>query len=111
MNKAFRLNPIPLPMYYPLSAMAYRFVKDFHKAVEIARKGIEVQPNMLFSYLVLAASCVELDMIEEAKNAGNEAIKIDPRFSVGYYAKTLPYIRQEDVDLYISALRKAGLPD
>ncbi len=84
MNKAFRLNPIPLPMYYPLSAMAYRFVKDFHKAVEIARKGIEVQPNMLFSYLVLAASCVERDMIEEAKNAANEAIKIDPRFSVGY---------------------------
>lgn len=110
-NRAFRLNPVPLPMYYPFAAMAYRFNREFDKAIEMARKGIAAQPSMLMPYLVLAASYVQLGMFEEAKAAANDAKRVDPNFSVEYYGKTLPYKNQEDIDRYINALRKAGLPE
>ena len=111
MEKAFRLNPIPLPKYYSDFAMAYRFNYEYDKAIHMAKKAIAKQPDMLLCHLVLTASYSEADNIEKAKAAANEVIKIDPDLSLKKYAAILPYKKQEDLERYINALRKAGLPE
>ncbi len=111
MEKALRLNPIPLPMYYSCSAMAYRFNRQYDKAIEMAKKAIAKQSDMLLGHLALTASYIENKMSESAIAAAKEVIKIDPGFSLENYASMLPYKRPEDLERYINSLRKAGLPD
>ena len=48
---------------------------------------------------------------EEARAEAMEILKIDPKFSLAYLEKRLPYKNQEDLKLVIDSLRKAGLPD
>jgi tetratricopeptide (TPR) repeat protein len=59
----------------------------------------------------LASSYSSLNRTEEARKAVEEILRINPGFSLEYYANTLPLKNQEKLDIYINALRKAGLPD
>lgn len=47
---------------------------------------------------------------EEARATASEVLRINPKFSLEYFTKTLVYKNQADKDRYIGALRKAGLP-
>ncbi len=49
--------------------------------------------------------------VEEARQAADEVLKIDPNFSLENYAKIVPYKIHETADNYIKALRQAGLPE
>jgi len=66
---------------------------------------------MILLYLTLAASYSSLNRTEEAHKAVKEVLRIDPNFSLEYYALAVPYKHQETTDKYVEALRKAGLPD
>jgi adenylate cyclase len=110
-EKAFRLDPIPPPMYFPFAAMAYRMNGNIDASITMAKKALKEQPDQLFPHLVLAACYSELGMLEKAKATAVKILTIDTQFSTSNYAMTLPFKNQEDVDRYINALRKAGLPD
>jgi adenylate cyclase len=59
----------------------------------------------------LAASYSSLKRIKEARKAVEEILRIQPDFSLEYWANTLPFKNQEKLDKYINALRNAGLPE
>jgi adenylate cyclase len=111
LKRAFRLNPIPLPHYYFFLALAYRNNGQYEKAIKCAEKGLSGNPDMILLYLTLAASYTCLNRTEDAHKAAKEVLRIDPNFSLEYYAKTIPYKYQETVDRYIKVLRHAGLPE
>ena len=46
---------------------------------------------------------------QEARAAAAEVLKINPKFSLEQYAKTLYFKNQADKERTIEALRKAGL--
>jgi tetratricopeptide (TPR) repeat protein len=46
---------------------------------------------------------------EEARATAKEILKINPKFSVESYSKARAYKKQEDKELFIGGLRKAGL--
>lgn len=61
-------------------------------------------------YLILSASYILLNRTEEAHQAAEEVLRIDPSFSLEYYATMfVAYKSQENADKFINALRKAGL--
>ena len=111
LKRAFRLNPIPPPHYYYFLAGAYRSIGDYEKAIESAKKSLNSDPDQLQPYLTLAASYSSLDRTEDARKAVEEILRIDPDFSLEYHANTLPSKNQENLNKYINALRKAGLPE
>ena len=111
LKRAFRLNPIPLPHYYVLLAMAYRNNEQYDNAIAMAEKAVSDNPDLLAAYLTLAASHASLNRTEDAHGAVAEVLRINPNFSLEYYANTLPYKNQATTDKYIGALRKAGLPE
>ena len=111
LKRAFRLNPIPPPYYYDFMAMAHMKNGKYEKTIELSKKGLRDHPDEIGIYLTLAASYSALNRIEEAQNAVDEILRINPNFSLEYYSKTLPYKNQETLDKYVEALRKAGLPE
>ena len=48
---------------------------------------------------------------EEARAEAAEVLRINPKFSVEWFAKTTLFKERSVVDKYIDAMRKAGLPD
>jgi len=111
LNRALRLNPIPQSYFYLILGMAYRNIGQYEKAIEVCKKALSGNPDMLPPYLTLAASYSSLDRAKEARKAVEEILRIQPDFSLEYFANTLPYKNRENLDKYISALRKAGLSE
>jgi hypothetical protein len=47
--------------------------------------------------------------MEEARATADELLKVNPKFSVASLEKRAPYKHKSDLELSMSALRKAGL--
>jgi adenylate cyclase len=110
-KRAFRLNPIPQLYFYNILAMVYRNIGQYEKAIEMCEKSLIGNPDQLGVYLTLAASYTDLNRTEEARKAVEEILRVNPGFSLEYYANTIPLKNHEKLDKYINALRKAGLPE
>jgi adenylate cyclase len=111
LERAFRLNPIPPTYFYDFLAIAHRNNGQYEKAIELCKKGLTGNPDNLSAHLTLTISYSLFNYTEEANKAAEEVLRIDPNFSLEYYAKTIPYKHQETGDKYVEALRKAGLPE
>jgi TolB-like protein/class 3 adenylate cyclase len=108
-EKAMRLNPFPPSFYYLNCGHAYRITGRFQEAVTMYKKSIQLAPRSVPAHSGLAATYALMDKEEEARATAAELLRINPKYSVDYMAKTSPYKRQEDTDRYVEALRKAGL--
>jgi len=111
LNRALRLNPIPQSYYYFILAAAYQTNGQHEKAIEVCKKALIANPDQLPPYITLAASYSSLDLADEARKAVEEVLRIQPDFSLEYYANTRPFKNQEESEKLINALRKAGLPE
>jgi len=89
-------------------AVAYRDSGRYEKAIEAAKKALQLEPNTQFPYIQIAISYIRLGQEEEARSAAAEILKVNPKFSLERYAKVLPFT-QSVADRVIEDLRKAGL--
>ena len=108
-EKAMRLSPFPNVAYYWLLGRSYFMTGQYDKAVETFKKAVHVNPNYLVARAFLAACYSSLDRQAEATAEAREVLRINPKFNLESYAKTLPYKNKVDIEHYIAALRKAGL--
>jgi len=104
-----RLNPIPSQQYYLQLVTAYRLSGQYKEAIEIGKEALRQVPNNINIYLQLTATYSMMGHEEEARAAAAEVMKINPKFSLEWYAKTIYFKNQNDIDKTIDALRKAGL--
>jgi adenylate cyclase len=61
------------------------------------------------AHVGLAATYIFWGRDEEARAEAAEVLRLNPKFSLESYAKTIAYKSQGKLDRYIEALRKAGL--
>ncbi len=104
-----RLNPIPSQQYYLQLVTAYRLSGQYKEVIETGKEALRQVPNNINIYLQLAAAYMMMGREEEARAAAIEVMKINPKFSLEWYAKTTYFKNQNDIDKTIDALRKAGL--
>jgi hypothetical protein len=69
------------------------------------------KPRWLTAHSVLVAALWSLGSEDEARVVAKELLVRHPNFSVGRWARGLPYHRQEDLDTLLNPLRRAGLPE
>jgi adenylate cyclase len=108
-KKAMRLNPMSPAFYYQNCGNAYRNMGRFEEAVAMYKKTIQRRPNNAPAHAWLAATYALMGREQEAQAEAAEVLRINPKFSVAYVTKILPFKRQSDKDQLIEGLRKAGL--
>ena len=110
LKTAVRLNPIPPNIYLWSLGISYALTEHLDKAITWCEKAVRQEPNSLFARLFMAAIYSRAGRDKEARIEAAEVLRINPKFSLEKYAKTVTYKNQEDVERIISApLRKAGL--
>jgi len=60
---------------------------------------------------LLAATYAHLGRLDAACSEAQEFMKVTPSFSIREWAKTEPYADPNELERYVSGLRKAGLPE
>ena len=110
-EKAIRLNPFPQSNTYYGLGLAYCFTGQFEKGIEACQRATHGNPNDLLAHVVLTAAYGMASRDEEARATAEKVLKIDPEFTVeSFEKKALKFKNQSDVDRYVEALRRAGLP-
>jgi adenylate cyclase len=105
LQKAIRLNPYGPAYSFLFLGIAFAKTSRFEAAVSAFKKSLLRGPDNLFTHLNLAAAYVALGREKEARSEAAEVLRINPKFSLDDFAKTLPGRNQG----YIGALRMAGL--
>ena len=110
-KKAIRLNPFPGIYYYFALGRAYFFTGQYDEAILTWKKMLHRAPDMFIAHLFLAASYSLSGRDEEAAAAAKDVLRINPKFSIDSMAKRRSFKNKADLELLVTALHKAGLPD
>ena len=108
-QKAIRLNPFADSSLYREFGHALRDTERFEEAVSAYKKAIQVSPNDISAHTHLAVTYSMMGREKEAHAEAAEVLRINPKFSLDYWAKTISYKDQSQNDKFVNALRKAGL--
>jgi adenylate cyclase len=108
-EKAIRLNPYGPAFYFHNLGHTYRFLGRYPEAVTQYQKSLRISPDNILAHLGLAATYSLMGSDLEAQAEAQEILRINPKFSVESYARSVPHKNQAKLDRYIDALRQAGL--
>ena len=108
-EQAIRLDPFPHNTYFVTLGTCYRFVGRYEEAVSALKKAIQLAPDNFMAHINLTSTYSMMGREKEARAEAEEVLRINPKFSLDYFAKTLSYKDQAQNDKIINALRKAGL--
>jgi adenylate cyclase len=111
LEKAIRLNPFAPTWYFFMLGMAYRETGRYEESIAACKKALKLRPTNLYAHLVLASTYSLLNRQQEAHAAAAEVLRINPKFSLAYLAKSRPHINPANTARFIESLRNAGLPD
>jgi len=108
-KKGLRLDPYGgAPLFYNFGC-AYWMLGKYEEAISICKKGLKRNPDDLFTHMILAVSYIETGNVEKAHSSAAEFLRINPKMSLDYLAKMLPWKNKDQVARLIDDLRKAGL--
>ncbi len=108
-QKAIRLNPYGPAWYFFTLGNALGNTGRFEAAVSAYKKALQRSPDSLLTHVFLTATYSMMGREKEACAEAAEVLRINPKFSVDYFAKALAYKDQEVPNKLIDALHKAGL--
>jgi adenylate cyclase len=108
-NKALRMDPFPGSWYFSPLFDAYVNLDRYEEALAATKKGLDISPNMrpLLQRRAIVYSLLNRD--EEAVAVAAKVIKLHPKFRIDRWAKRAPFKDQATIELYVKAMRKAGL--
>ncbi|MBV8103128.1 MAG: adenylate/guanylate cyclase domain-containing protein [Hyphomicrobiales bacterium] len=110
-ERAAALDPSCPGMVLHFQAQAAYQLGRYPDAVSVLKRRILRNPETDASRALLAASYGQMGMIEEAREAWRELLRVNPAYSLEQRRKVLPYKNPEDFERFVEGLRKAGLPE
>jgi adenylate cyclase len=109
-QKALRLCPVnPPSMCLSNLANSHRMIGQYEEAVRFYKRLLKDKPDHLPGNLGLTVAYSVMGRLEDARVQAAEVLRINPKFSLERWAKTLRYKDPADVERALDALRKAGL--
>jgi len=109
LQKAIRLNPIASRLNYQFLGIALMMTGRFDEAVSAYKKALQGSPNALWPHINLTATYSMMGREKDAQAEAAEVLRINPKFSLDFWAKTSLMKEQSERDKIYNALRKAGL--
>jgi TolB-like protein/Tfp pilus assembly protein PilF len=103
-DRALRLSPFDPLRVMPLAGQAgARMMKgDYEGAVTYAKRAMQVYPTHSPSFLIMIASLVRLERVEQAQAMARRMLEVSPSYRIIPNAPVLEH--------FVPELREAGLP-
>ena len=76
---------------------------------KVCEKFLQGKVNSYIAYVIATVIYSMCGKEEKARETAEGVLKMNPKFSCTYFARTLPYKNKVDLDRYMAALKKAGL--
>jgi len=109
-QKAIRLNPNAPGHIFANLGTALRNAGRFEEAVPAYKKALQRAPDSIAAHISLGTAYSLMGREKEARAEAEEVLRINPKFSLDYFAKhSAPYEDQSEIDKIVNAMRKAGL--
>ena len=110
-NKAIKLNP-HYTWDYPYNLGRAYYVKGrYEQAIKELLIALERNENAIPPRLFLVASYSALDMNDDAEWEVEQILNVNPLFSVSLILNSYSISNKKNMQMYISHLRKAGMPE
>jgi TolB-like protein/class 3 adenylate cyclase len=114
--KAIQLSPRDpqLAEWYYQVALTYIHQRRYNEAVEWARRGVQVNPNLRYPYRVLAVALALSGRVEEARTVAAEMLRRYPKESITAFLKREPWtdpVYRAGQEREIEGMRLAGVPE
>ncbi|MHA1164699.1 MAG: tetratricopeptide repeat protein, partial [Alphaproteobacteria bacterium] len=110
-SRAMRLNPRHPFFYVWILGHAHFIARRYDSAITVSKRVLDSNPDFPGARRTLAAAYAHQDRLDEAAWEIEEILTRDPEFTLAKARRVTPYKRAEDMENYISGLRKAGLPE
>lgn len=110
-DKAILLNPYYSWDYLYNLGWAHYTLENYEKAAEFLQRALERNENARPARLLLAASFVGLNRLEDAEWEIEEVLLQNPMMSIAFLSRVLPFANEDKMNAYLTHLRQAGLPE
>ena len=110
-DKAILLNPYFSWDYLYNLGWAHYTLENYVKAAEFLQKALERNENARPARLLLAASYVGLNRIDDAEWEIEEVLLQNPMMSLTFLIREIPFANEDKMNIYVTHLRQAGLPE
>lgn len=111
LERAKQINPQGTGIYLSIEGRVLYFLKRYAIAVRVLQQSIERNPAFDRTHLHMAATLAETGRLDDAAWSIDEALAITPNLSLARERSESLYRDPADLERYVSALRKAGLPE
>ena len=107
-----RLSPLDARLFWHEGglAQAHYVQGNYDEALEWVRSAVRRNESIRYNLRTLIATLVALGKEEEAAEAAQHLLRIQPEFRLGRYAKHCPFLGPI-LDTWLARLRSAGLPE
>lgn len=109
LEKAVTLNPFPEPWYDFELGKANQLTGRLDKAITYFEAAIQKTPKWVLLRLHTADAYVAAERLPDAQREIKAALQLEPRTSIEMARMFENWKRPEDLDRYLTNLRKAGL--
>jgi adenylate cyclase len=111
LQRSVRLDPFFNPMLLGAFGHCYIMLRNDRAALAPLRECAARAPRWRPAFVWLAAACMRLDLVNEARTAAARVLDIEPDFSIEAWRRLHPYRDLTGAERIYGALRAAGLPD
>jgi adenylate cyclase len=109
-RQAMRLNPHYPVFYLWTLGHAYYLSERRKEALDTFGKISKENPNFVPAHAYRAVLFTELGRMNDARQAWNKASEISPGASMANLRDRLPYRRASDLDRFLTAVHRLGMP-
>ncbi len=110
-QRAIRLRPYTPSQYFRYLGYAYRSMGRYKKAIAAFERARARNPKSKLPYIWLAMTYGDAGLMREARNAAQEVLKGNSKFSSKEFVETLDYKDPAENKRALDSMRKAGLPE
>lgn len=108
-ERAIQLNPTTPNWYLGTLGSLYCRVGRYEDAITAYKQALDIAPNSLFLHIGLAATYSLSGKEKEARTETDKIMRLNPKFSLENYSKTLHSKNETYRQKMINALSQAGL--
>ena len=112
-ERARRLSPFdPYAFNYAgIIAIAHLAARRFEQAIEWADHALHDQPRTVVAMRVKVAALAHLGHLDAARAELSRILAIDPKLTIAGYRAYAHFMAPEVLELHVTGLRLAGLPE